>query len=88
MSSSSTANFPTTLPKSFPTVIDDNSKKDPEESVDFTGDFKTKFSPENLTRLAGALGDLFGQGEGGEIYKELTKRMEESKEELLEMTEA
>jgi hypothetical protein len=87
MSSSSTANFPTTLPKSFPTVIDDNSKKDPEESVDFTGDFKTKFSPENLTRLAGALGDLFGQGEGGEIYKELTKRMEESKEELLEMTD-
>ena len=50
-----------------------------------TGD--NKFSPENLTRLAGALGDLFGQGEGGNIYKELTNRMRESKEELLEMTD-
>jgi len=74
-------------PKNFPTVIDKDFTRDPTGSVDFTGDSKTKFSPENLGRLAGALGDLFGQGEGGEIYKELTKRMEESKEELLEMTD-
>jgi len=75
-------------PKNFPSVIDKDFTKDPTGSVDFTNGSKgTEFSPENLTRLAGALGDLFGQGEGGNIYKELTKRMEESKEELLAMTD-
>jgi len=85
MSSSSTANFPTTIPEGFPTVIDDNFKKDPKGSFDFTGDSKTKFSPENLTRLAGALGDLFDQGGSGETIRELTDRMKKSKEELLAM---
>jgi len=88
MSSSSTANFPKTVPESFPSVVDKDFTKDPTGSVDFTNGSKGKeFSPENLTRLAGALGDLFGQGEGGNIYKELTKRMRESKEELLVMTD-
>jgi hypothetical protein len=73
-------------PNNFPSVIDKDFTKDPTGSVDFTNDSKgTEFSPKNLGRLAGALGDLFGQSEGGEIYKELANRMRESKEELLEM---
>ena len=73
-------------PKNFPSVIDKDFTKDPTGSVDFTNGSKGKeSSSKNFTRLAGALGDLFGPGEGGNIYKELTKRMDESKEELLAM---
>ena len=75
-------------PKNFPSVIDKDFTKDPTGSVDFTNGSKGKeFSPENLTRLAGALGDLFSQGGSGETIRELTKRMRESKEELLAMTD-